>query len=251
MVIGNLGCTTHGATMVVPAPAFDPEATLRTVQDERCTCALRRAHDVHRRAGPPGLPPLRPVQPADRDHGRLAVPGRGHEAVRLGDAHGRGDDLLRHDRDLAGVDADGRGRPRSTSGSAPSAGCTPTSRSRSSTPTPGASCPAGRPGELLHARLLGDARLLERAGEDGRGHRRRRLDAHRRPGDDGRRRLREHRRAHQGHDHPGRRERVPARDRGVPLRPPRHRRRAGDRRARRPLRRGDHGLGQARATAPS
>jgi fatty-acyl-CoA synthase len=37
MVMGNLGCTTHGACMVVPAPAFDPEATLRAVQDERCT----------------------------------------------------------------------------------------------------------------------------------------------------------------------------------------------------------------------
>jgi fatty-acyl-CoA synthase len=37
MVMGNLGCTTHGACMVVPAPAFEPEATLRTVQDERCT----------------------------------------------------------------------------------------------------------------------------------------------------------------------------------------------------------------------
>ena len=37
MVMGNLGCTTHGATMVIPAPGFDPEVTLRTVQDERCT----------------------------------------------------------------------------------------------------------------------------------------------------------------------------------------------------------------------
>jgi fatty-acyl-CoA synthase len=37
MVMGNLGSTSHGSTMVVPAPAFDPEATLRTVQDERCT----------------------------------------------------------------------------------------------------------------------------------------------------------------------------------------------------------------------
>jgi fatty-acyl-CoA synthase len=37
MVMGNLGCTTHGATMVIPAPGFDPEATLRAVQDERCT----------------------------------------------------------------------------------------------------------------------------------------------------------------------------------------------------------------------
>ncbi len=37
MVMGNLGCTTHGSTMVLPAPAFDAEATLRTIQDERCT----------------------------------------------------------------------------------------------------------------------------------------------------------------------------------------------------------------------
>jgi fatty-acyl-CoA synthase len=37
MVMGNLGATSHGACMVLPAPAFDPEATLRAVQDERCT----------------------------------------------------------------------------------------------------------------------------------------------------------------------------------------------------------------------
>ena len=37
MVLGNLACTTHGATMVVPAEAFDPVATMQTVQRERCT----------------------------------------------------------------------------------------------------------------------------------------------------------------------------------------------------------------------
>jgi fatty-acyl-CoA synthase len=37
MVMGNLGCTTHGATMVIPAAGFDPAITLRTVQEERCT----------------------------------------------------------------------------------------------------------------------------------------------------------------------------------------------------------------------
>jgi fatty-acyl-CoA synthase len=37
MVMGNLACTSHGATMVIPAPSFDPVATLRTVADERCT----------------------------------------------------------------------------------------------------------------------------------------------------------------------------------------------------------------------
>ncbi|MFC0438588.1 AMP-binding protein [Kutzneria buriramensis] len=37
MVMGNLGATTHGACMVVPAPAFDPKSTLDAVQAERCT----------------------------------------------------------------------------------------------------------------------------------------------------------------------------------------------------------------------
>jgi fatty-acyl-CoA synthase len=37
MVMGNLGATSHGAAMVIPAPAFDPAATLAAVQAERCT----------------------------------------------------------------------------------------------------------------------------------------------------------------------------------------------------------------------
>ncbi len=37
MVMGNLGATSHGACMVIPAPAFDPAATLAAVQAERCT----------------------------------------------------------------------------------------------------------------------------------------------------------------------------------------------------------------------
>ena len=37
MVMGNLACTSHGAAMVIPAPAFDPEATLEAVAGQRCT----------------------------------------------------------------------------------------------------------------------------------------------------------------------------------------------------------------------
>jgi fatty-acyl-CoA synthase len=37
MGMGNLGATSHGATMVIPAPGFDPALTLQAVQDERCT----------------------------------------------------------------------------------------------------------------------------------------------------------------------------------------------------------------------
>ena len=37
MVLAVLACASHGATMVFPGEAFDPEQTLQTVQDERCT----------------------------------------------------------------------------------------------------------------------------------------------------------------------------------------------------------------------
>jgi fatty-acyl-CoA synthase len=37
MVMANLGCTSHGVTMVIPAPAFDPALTLDAVESERCT----------------------------------------------------------------------------------------------------------------------------------------------------------------------------------------------------------------------
>ena len=37
MVMGNLGCTTHGSTIVIPAPLFDPQATLGAIASERCT----------------------------------------------------------------------------------------------------------------------------------------------------------------------------------------------------------------------
>jgi fatty-acyl-CoA synthase len=37
MVMGNLACTSHGATMVIPAPGFDPRATLHAVAQEGVT----------------------------------------------------------------------------------------------------------------------------------------------------------------------------------------------------------------------
>ncbi len=37
MVMGNLGALTHGATMVIPSDAFEPEAVLATIEAERCT----------------------------------------------------------------------------------------------------------------------------------------------------------------------------------------------------------------------
>ena len=37
MVMGNLGCTSRGTTVVIPGPGFDAETTLRVVAEERCT----------------------------------------------------------------------------------------------------------------------------------------------------------------------------------------------------------------------
>ncbi|MEV7184959.1 AMP-binding protein [Kitasatospora sp. NPDC093102] len=37
MVMGNLAATSHGACMVIPAPSFEPGATLAAVAAERCT----------------------------------------------------------------------------------------------------------------------------------------------------------------------------------------------------------------------
>ncbi len=37
MVLGNLACLTHGATIVYPNDAFDPITVLQAVQDEKCT----------------------------------------------------------------------------------------------------------------------------------------------------------------------------------------------------------------------
>ncbi len=37
MVMGNLGCITHGAAMVYPGEGFEPLAVLETVEAEQCT----------------------------------------------------------------------------------------------------------------------------------------------------------------------------------------------------------------------
>jgi fatty-acyl-CoA synthase len=37
MVIGNICCTAHGACIVIPNDSFDPDITLKTVSEEKCT----------------------------------------------------------------------------------------------------------------------------------------------------------------------------------------------------------------------
>ena len=173
----------HGACIVVPGESFDAAAVLETVAGRALHLALRRADDVHRRARPRRLRRVRSLEPAHRHHGRRALPGRGHEAGAIADAHARGHHLLRHDRDLAGLDPDGARRPAREARRAPSAACTRTWRSRSSTRPPAPSCRAATPGELCtrgYSVMLGywnddDGDRAARSTP--------RLDAHRRPRD--------------------------------------------------------------------
>ena len=232
MVMGNLGSTTNGSTMVIPGPGFDPKATLEAVQQERCTSLYGVPTMFIAELNHPDVRVLRPLVAAHRDHGGLAVPGGGDEAGRRADGHDRGDDLLRHDRDLARVDPD-PGRRHAGPPRVDRRAGAPARRGQGRRPGERPHAAPRRAGRAVHPRLLGDARLLGRAGEDRRRHRPGPLDAHRRHRRDGRRGLRQHHRPHQGHGHPRRGERVPAGDRGVPLQPPRHRRRAGHRGARR------------------
>ena len=102
MVLGNLACLTHGATMVYPCEGFDPRAVLETVTAERCTALYGVPTMFIAELGHPEFATFDLGSLAHRHHGWLALPGRGDEACRRRDAHARGDDLLRHDRDEPG-----------------------------------------------------------------------------------------------------------------------------------------------------
>ncbi|APE36092.1 AMP-binding protein [Nocardia mangyaensis] len=56
MVMGNLAVTSHGAAAVIPAPSFDPAATLAAVAAERCTSLY-------------GVPTMFIAMLAELDHG--------------------------------------------------------------------------------------------------------------------------------------------------------------------------------------
>ena len=110
MVMGNLGCVTHGACMVIPAPAFEPGATLEAVAEERCTSLYGVPTMFIAELEHPDFDSFDLSLAADRDHGRLAVPRGGHAQGHRSHAHGGRDHLLRHDRDLARLDPDHRRR---------------------------------------------------------------------------------------------------------------------------------------------
>jgi hypothetical protein len=153
MVMGNLAATSHGACVRTGRHAT--RCAGRTVYQP-----LRRADDVHRRARSYGVRRLRTEQPAHRDHGRLAVPGRGDAQGDSAHAHAGRLDLLRHDRDVTGFHPDAHRRcagaarrHRRPGGSA--------SGNQGGGPGDRSDRAARRGRRVLHAGLFGDGRLLE------------------------------------------------------------------------------------------
>ena len=166
MVMGNLACTSHGACMVIPAPA-------RSTRWRRCRpsrTSAARASTACRRCSSPSSS-TREFGEFDLTSLRTGImagspcPIETMRRVVSRDAHGGGHDLLRHDRDLAGVDADGRRRPAGEARRDRRPGA-PARRGQGRRPRDGRDRRARRAGRAVHARLQRDARLLGGAGED-------------------------------------------------------------------------------------
>ena len=165
--------TTHGACMVIPAPAFEPGATLRGGAGGALHLALRRADDVHRRARHARL--RRRTTSTSLRTGIMAGSPCPVEVMRrvVDEMHmSEVTHLLRHDRDLAGLHADARRRPARAPRRRPSAASGPHVEVKVVDPDTGLVVPRGEPGELCtrgYSVMLG---YWEDAGEDGRGDRR-------------------------------------------------------------------------------
>ena len=202
MVMGNLGCITHGSTMIYPNDAFDPLLTLATVAEEKATALYgvptmfiamldqpQRAEfdlsslrtGIMAGATCPIEVMRRVISEMHMSEVQIAYGMTETSPVSL--QTGPSDDLeLR-------VTTVGRTQPQLESKIIDEAGNL---------------VPRGTIGELCtrgYSVMLG---YWNNPRRHGRRHRSGRVDAHRRPGEHERRGLRVHRRAQQGHDHPRR-----------------------------------------------
>ena len=186
MVMGNLGCLTHGATMVYPAEAFDPLATLQAIAEERCTALY-------------GVPTMFIAQ---LDHPEFAKFDL--KSLRTGIMAGSPCPIevmkkVQSQMHMGEVTI-AYGMTETSPVSTQCATDDPVERRVSTVgqvlphieikivDPEGKAVRARRNRRVLHPRLFGDEGLLERRREDQGRHRRGGLDAHRRPRDHGRRR---------------------------------------------------------------
>ncbi len=86
----------------IPAAASTRWPCCRPSHEERCTALYGVPTMFIAELDHPEFASLRPLHPAHRHHGRLALPDRGHAPGGRRDAHGRGHHRLRHDRDQPG-----------------------------------------------------------------------------------------------------------------------------------------------------
>ena len=184
MVMGNLGATSNGATIVIPAPSFEPAATLQAVQDERCTSLY----------GVPtmfiaelGLPDFADYDLSSLRTGIMAGSPCPVEVMKrvVSEMHMEEVTIMYGMTETSPVStmtrrSDDIERRVSTVGTV-----MPFVEIQIVDPATGSTVPTGTPGELCtrgYSVMLG---LLGRARADRRGDRRGRLDAHRRPGHHG------------------------------------------------------------------
>ena len=146
----------------IPGESFDPRGGAGDRRrTRRCTSLYGVPTMFIAELEHPNFAKYRLLQPAHRHHGRLALPDRGDEARAEGHAHAGGHHLLRHDRDLAGVHPE-HGRRSAGEARRHRRARAPARRGQDRRPATGRVVPRGTRRRAVHARLLGDARLLER-----------------------------------------------------------------------------------------
>ena len=105
-VLGSLTCLVFGAALVMPSAQFDPLASLRAIDQERCTTIYGVPTMFIARAGPSQFLSIRHEFSAHRHHGRSPLPDRADEARGRRDALFRDDHRLRPNRSLTRRHAD-------------------------------------------------------------------------------------------------------------------------------------------------
>ena len=243
MVMGNLGCLTHGATMVYPAESFDPLATLQAVAEERCTALygvptmfiaqldhpefakfdLKSLRTGIMAGSPCPIEVMKKVQ-SQMNMGEVTIAYGMTETSPVSTQCATDDPVERRvstvgqvmpHLEIKIVDPEGRAVPRGATGEFCTRGY---SVMKGYWNDPDKTKDAIDEAGWMHT---GDLATMDARG------------------------LRQHRRPPQGHGHQGRRERLSPRDRGIPLHPSEDPGRPGDRRARSQVRRGDLRLDQA------
>ena len=180
MVMGNLGCTSHGACIVIPAPGFDPAATLAAVAAERCTSLYGVPTMFIAMLGDPSF--------AEHDLSSLRTgimagspcPVEVMKRV-ISEMNMSEVSICYGMTETSPVSTQTRARRRHRAAGVHRRAGDAARRGEGDRPRVGPRRAARSARRAVHPRLLGDARLLARAGQDRRGRGRRRVDAHRRP----------------------------------------------------------------------